>query len=167
MVTDHAAFRDFVLAQSQGGPFAVNCTPVAASYNTKYERRWSSEGQQEFYEIRFTLIRPSQLSFEEVHVKTRHVERIPQGGPHPENARGEVTVEFKRRLFDPVENVYMLMAVVNEEGLTQTFWIEVHPRETGDWAIRASQGSETLPTVGVQKALDLVYAACLTTAEGG
>jgi tRNA (guanine-N7-)-methyltransferase len=162
VVTDHQEFRDFILAQARNSGLNAVCTTVPAGYDTKYERRWESEGQSQFYEIRFSKDPVFQgPGFQEVQLKAHHVPEMPVNGPQPQGQRGAVVVEFKRRLFDPEEKVYMFLVVAAEDGLTQTFWIEAAYRaDAARWVIRPAQGSAVLPTVGVQRALDLVYESC-------
>ncbi|CAN0407202.1 unnamed protein product, partial [Phaeothamnion confervicola] len=94
IVTDYADFRDFVIAQAKGSGFDVRLETTAARYDTKYERRWASEGQQEFYELH--LIRKADFpteSFEEVQVKSRRVDELPAGGPQPQGVTGPIVID--------------------------------------------------------------------------
>jgi len=67
-------------------------------------------------------------------------------------------VEFKETLYDPIQQKGMIRAVVEEDNLTQDFWIEILKREKG-WHIRPAKGCGMIPTLGVQCALDLVHDA--------
>jgi tRNA (guanine-N7-)-methyltransferase len=167
IVTDYADFRDFVLAEAKGSGFDVRLETAPARYDTKYERRWTSEGQQEFYELHLKRLPSFQTpSFEEVVVKSRRVDELPAGGPQPQGIKGPIVVDFKRRIFDPEQNLYMFLVVATEDGLTQSFWVEViyaGSRDLPDlkrWVIRPAEGSGVMPTAGVQKALDIIHEAC-------
>jgi len=48
--------------------------------------------------------------------------------------------------------------IVVEENLTQHFWIEIGQRREC-WYVRAARGCGIVPTVGIQRALDLVHEA--------
>jgi hypothetical protein len=77
---------------------------------------------------------------------------------NPSNQRGDLVVEFKEFIYDPKRLKGMARVMVVEDVVTQGFWIEIDRGEEG-WHIHVARGCEALPTVGVQRALDLAYAA--------
>ena len=176
IVTDHSEFRDFVLAESVNSGLTARCDTVPAGYDTKYERRWTAQGQREFFEIHFSKDADASgiPALQEVPVKSRHIHDMPADGPQPRGVRGPLCIEFKRRIFDAEQQIYMFLVIASEDGLAQTFWIEVAFRQASQqaavtpagpspqwrWVIRPAQGSAVLPTAGVQKALDLVFESC-------
>ena len=76
----------------------------------------------------------------------------------PGKERGEVVVEFKDYLYDPKREKAMARAVVVEDTLRQNIWIEIDHGKEG-WYIHVAPGCGALPTVGVQRAVDLAFEA--------
>jgi hypothetical protein len=54
-----------------------------------------------------------------------------------------------------------------EDGLTQEFWIEMICDPDNRWHIRPARGCLAVPTLSVQRALDLVRDAALQPAFPG
>lgn len=165
IVTDFAPFRDWVLAQVPGSGFEGEQQTIPPGFGTKYERKWMEEGQSEFYELR---LHPLPFAHEQ-HKGERKLEtyRIAQFDPAhfaPISTRGEMVVEFKEFLYDPVRKRGMQRAIVVEEGVLQDFWIEIAFAKQA-WAIRPAAGCGVVPTVGVQRALDLVRDAVEASAR--
>ena len=77
---------------------------------------------------------------------------------NPANERGDIVVEFKEFIYDPKRQKGMVQVIVLEDDLTQNFWIDIDYGE-GRWHIHVTRGCGVLPTVGVQRALDLVHDA--------
>lgn len=69
-------------------------------------------------------------------------------------------VVFLDFVFDPQRHKGMLLVDVTEESLSQRLWIEITLGPKG-WHIRPARGCEILPTVGLQRALDLTHQAAL------
>lgn len=163
IVTDFAPFRDWMLEQVPGSGFEVEQHVVSPRFDTKYERKWVEEGQSEFYEL---LLHPlprqpgnrnpqSEIVLGEIPLETYRILEFDPAFFAPTGTRGEIVVEFKEFLYDPVRKRGMQRAVVVEEGVLQDFWIEIAAVKQG-WAIRPAAGCGVVPTVGVQRALDLV-----------
>ena len=69
-----------------------------------------------------------------------------------------ITVRCRDFLYDPARRKAMIAVLVAEADLTQDFWIEIVGR--GDhWTIRPARGCSVVPTVGVQRAVDLIWRA--------
>jgi hypothetical protein len=140
---------------------------ISPSLNTKYERKWSEKGQREFYEIQLSKRDRLAIPFpEDRPLKTYCAKHFDPDHFNPSNERGEIVVEFKEFIYDPKRLKGMARAIVVEDGVTQKFWIEIDHGEEG-WYIHVAQGCQALPTVGVQRALDLVYAAAGDGSEEG
>lgn len=167
VVTDHAGLRDFALAQAVGSGYRLDISEVEARYNTKYERRWSGQGQSLFYELQYIPEGPSGLSrVAEVAVQTLKVQNFDPDA-NLEGAQDAPVVQFRQQIFDAERKVWMVLTTVVEDYLNQTFWIEAryHP-EDSSWHIRPALGGGYLPTLGVQRALELVQRGCEVAPSG-
>jgi tRNA (guanine-N7-)-methyltransferase len=163
IVTDCEPYFAWVLEQLPGTGFTVDTKISFSQFNTKYERKWQEKGQNKFFEI--SLLKQEHLEIpvkEEVAVKTYCVEHFDPEKFFPTNERGEVVTQFQEFLFDPKRQRGMVRVIVVEDILTQDFWIAIESREAG-WHIKVAHGCEVASTVGVQRALDLVYEAAAIT----
>lgn len=166
VVTDHRPYLTWVLDQVPGTGFESRWQSVSPRLGTKYERKWHQQGQEQFYELRL-LKRESVESplKEDVSLRTYRVQDFDPERFQPTGERGEVAVEFKEFLYDAKRRKGMTRVVVAEGNLTQHLWIEIVWGERR-WHIRPAQGCEIIPTLGLQRALDLVHQAALLTQEG-
>lgn len=165
VVTDHEGLRDYALAQAPGSGLEVRLDTVPAAYNTKYERRWSGQGQALFYELHYKRAAEPQVT------------RLPEGTlntltlPHFDPDRlqlepltGDLTVDFRQQLFDRDRQIWMVLTVVVEDHLTQTFWIECQRAQAG-WLLRPARGGGFYPTLGVDAALQQIRHAAQRLGE--
>lgn len=159
VVTDHYPYLAWVVDQVPGTGFEVRWQPIPPQFGTKYERKWHQQGQEQFYELR--LLKRDHMAIplkEDATLKTHRVDGFNADDFRPAGERGEVAVEFKEFLYDPKRRKGMVRTIVVEESLTQHLWIEIAGGEE-HWYIRPARGCEIVPTVGLQRALDLVYDA--------
>jgi tRNA (guanine-N7-)-methyltransferase len=155
VVTDHRPYLDWVAEQLPGTGFEASWQAVPARFDTKYERKWQDGGQEHFYELRLIKRTHCQVPLkEDAKLKTYRVPHFDPDRFQPAGERGELIVEFKEFLYDPRRQKGMARAFVAEEGLKQEIWIQIVRREQ-DWHIGLARGCGFLPTVGVQRALDL------------
>lgn len=165
VVTDHEPYLRWALEQSPGSGFEAKWQVVEPSFRTKYERKWLAGGRQEFYELRLRkVVHHEALLTKEIDVQARRVDRFdPQNLDLPPATKlcsdhPEITVRCRDFLYDPARRKAMIAVLVAEADLTQDFWIEVAGR--GDhWTIRPARGCSVVPTVGVQRAVDLIWEA--------
>ena len=158
VVTDHRGLMEFARSEVEGSGLELSVIEIEARYDTKYERRWSGQGQQQFYELHYHQVGPPGVEqIAEAQVNTLKCEHFdPQGGSLRGSHEG-VVVKFGSQVYDPQRQIWMVLTTVVEDHLSQTFWIEsVLSSDDGLWHIRPAQGGGYLPTVGVQKALVLV-----------
>jgi tRNA (guanine-N7-)-methyltransferase len=156
IVTDFHPYRDWLLGEVPGSGFEAECREIPPTYDTKYERKWSELGQETFFEIRLAKREEIDVPIMKgIEMKIHSLESFDPERFDPQGVTGEPTVQFKEFLFDPGREKGMVRAFVAEEGLHQEFWIEIC-RVREKWKVRPSQGCAVLPTVGAQKALDLV-----------
>lgn len=160
IVTDFEPYARWVKEQVPDSGFIMDVTLTHPSFDTKYERKWCEQGQETFFEIRLVK-QQHQLDRavkEEQPVKTYCVDHFDPDHFDPVSDHGEVVVEFKDYLYDPARKKAMTRAVVVEDELTQHVWIEI-ARGEAQWFIHLAPGCCAVPSVGVQRAVDLVYEA--------
>jgi tRNA (guanine-N7-)-methyltransferase len=157
LVTDHAAYAQWVIEEAVDTGFETRCQVVAPQFSTKYERKWHDKGQEQFYELRLHqgLVLDMPPLLEDVPVQHHRIASFHPEGFQPMGERGDIAVEFKEFLYDPQHQRGMVWVFVSEETLRQNFWIEI-ARSDERWYIRPARGCLVVPTVGVQRALDLV-----------
>ncbi len=161
MVTDYAPYLEWVLEQIPREGFQVRQESVPARRDTKYERKWESQGQSEFYELWLTQTAELPILEEDLaSLKSHHVPHFDPATFEMPDLRGDITIEPKDFLFDPRREVAMLRFIVVEGDLQQNLWIRIS-RGDDHWRIYPSTGSGFLPTRGVQKVLDLVRDASM------
>ncbi len=163
IVTDHESYARWIQEQVPGTGFSVEENITSAMFETKYERKWQDQGQETFLDLH--LVKEASLDFlekEEQPLRTYCVDNFNPKRFHPSLERGEVVVKFQDYLFDPEREKAMARALIVEDTLTQTIWIEIDRGEKG-WYIHVAGGSGALPTVGVQRAVDLAYEAVVAS----
>ncbi|RPJ48516.1 MAG: hypothetical protein EHM19_01955 [Candidatus Latescibacterota bacterium] len=156
VVTDYHPFRDWLLAEVPGSGFEARSEEIPATFDTKYERKWSELGQERFFQI--TLVKREHEELPPLRDIEMRIHTVPRFDPArfaPEEASGRVTIRFKETLYDPARRKAMVRAFVAEEGMQQEFWIEIAAVE-GGWKIRPAEGTSHVPTEGAQAALDLL-----------
>ncbi|ODT56468.1 hypothetical protein ABS71_21810, partial [bacterium SCN 62-11] len=149
VVTDHRGLMEFARQQVAGSGLTLEGIETEARYNTKYERRWSGQGQEIFFELHY---RPEAVSsyqmVPEVSVRTLTLDSFDPENVVLEGCLEGIVVQFRQHLYDPKREVFMALTTVIEDHLNQTFWIEA-ARKEGQWHIRPALGGGFLPTLGV------------------
>lgn len=162
VVTDAPDYRDQMLEEitlAETG-MSTGLEVIEASFGTKYERKWSAEGRQEFYRLTFTKVEHRSLPFPEITLVKHHL----ASSFHPEtfspqSEKEPYTVSFKAFLYDPQRGIAMQEVVTHEDSIDQHFWVRLK-RTSDGWKISPAAGSALLPLPSVQRALDLIHAAC-------
>lgn len=163
LVTDHQPYVEWVLEQAIGTGLEAQCTPIPPTYHTKYEQKWLDKGQEEFYDVRLRKQQDQHLPLiEDVALQTHRLEHFEPAAFQLVNERGAVSVECKEFLFDPKRQRGMVWVFAIEECLTQNFWIEI-AYYNRLWHIRPARGCSVIPTMSVQRALDVVRDAAQRT----
>jgi tRNA (guanine-N7-)-methyltransferase len=156
IVTDDEPYAQWVLDQIPESGFTAQWQSVSPRFSTKYERKWQAKGQKRFYEIGLRKERTLAIPFlEDVTLQARRVVSFMPEAFHPASERGDIAVEFKDFLFDPQRQRGMVWVFTTENTFCQDFWIEIVRGKDG-WSIRPARGCSIVPTVSVQRALDLV-----------
>ena len=159
IITDYQPYSNWILEQVAGTGFEVHSKSIPPRFSTKYESKWHEKGQKEFYELQLLKQESMEMPLkEDTPLKSHHIEHFDPDRFQPSNERGDIVVEFKEFLYDSKRQKGMVLVLVAEESLTQHFWIEIG-QERELWYINPAKGCGVVPTVGVQRALDLVREA--------
>ncbi|RLB43333.1 MAG: tRNA (guanosine(46)-N7)-methyltransferase TrmB [Deltaproteobacteria bacterium] len=157
IVTDHKDYYEWILQQSVDCGFEVNAGTIPPSFATKYERKWREQGQTEFFQIKMQKRDHMDIPLEEeVALKTHTLTDFSPEQFRPISGKNGIVVEFKESMYDPLRQKAMVRALVAEGGFVQNFWVEI-VKEDKVWRIRPAKGCSVVPTLGVQRALDLIY----------
>lgn len=164
VVTDHAPYRDQILEEVDSLGFQTSLEIRGSDWNTKYERKWSDQGQQEFYSLVMKKNRHHNIPYPEtLELNKRKAEKLNIERYQPKSSSANPVVDFKRFLYDESARTLMQEVVAVESHLSQHFWIEVK-ESRGAWWVQVSPASSVLPVVSVQKAIDLTHQAVLDSA---
>lgn len=166
VVTDHAPFVDWIVSELPENGFQWERSTIPPLFNTKYECKWRARGQADFFSLQLT--KRAHLPFtlrKEISMRIHTVNRFDPQEFHPTNARGDIVVEFKDWLYDERREKGMTRVIVVEDSLVQDFWIEI-ARHGAGWRIRPARGCAMLPTLGAQRALDLIRDASYASLHG-
>lgn len=157
IVTDSEEYADWIMEQAVACTIQASVKTTSAGYDTKYERKWLSEGARHFYKITIPSAQTEAVR-REIALQGHTIHRFDPANFAPIDQTGPIAVLFKETLYDPAREKAMVRTVVIEDDLQQHVWIEIVRRDDG-WRIRPSQGTGFMPTVGMQRALDLLKEA--------
>lgn len=166
IVTDFYPYVEWISAESKDTGFKLETKTIPARYNTKFERKWSGQGQKEFFEINLTkeehqVLPPGErFPLKSYRIKTFIPKRF-----QFEDRKGEIAVIFKEMLFDPLKKKAMIHLIVSEQNITQHFWTVI-ARKGEFWRIHKADGQNILPTAGIALALQSVYEAVGKNSKG-
>ncbi len=161
IVTDFEPLFQWVLEQVPGSGFRAESEFIPARFQTKYERKWQEDGQETFFEIKLLKEENVEIPLpKETVLFTYKVSGFNPEEFKPTGQRGPITVDFEDYVYDPVRRKALVLAMVAEDRLIQNIWIEIMEDE-GRWVIRAARGSNAMPTMGLQRALELVRDAII------
>jgi tRNA (guanine-N7-)-methyltransferase len=163
LVTDHYSYMEWVLEQATDTGLEAQCTPIPPTYRTKYEQKWLDKGQEEFYDVRLRQQQEQHIPLiEDIVLQTHRLDHFDPTAFQLSHERGPISVECKEFLFDPKHQRGMVWVFAIEESLTQNFWIEI-VYYNRLWHIRPARGCSVIPTMSVQRALDVVRDAAQRT----
>ena len=157
LVTDHYVYYEWVLENVESSGFEVKTRTIKAQFDTKFERKWQEEGQEEFFEIVFTKHQHLEYTFpDEVELKTYTVDNFDPQKFNFSDVKGDPTIVLKDFFFDEKRQAAMLHLIVNEAELVQHFRVTVLKKGSA-WRICKTDGQQFLPTPGINTALKCVY----------
>lgn len=168
LVTDWTPFRDWTLVQAEGTGLRAEARDVEARLGTKYERKWHGRGQRAFHEVR--LVKEEHRDapvLEDIPLNPPHLARIDPDRLELDEVTGPITITFKESVRDRERGIVMVRTVVVEGPLTQQFWITIARAGDGSWWIVPARGCQTVPTAGVQQALEHVADCARATVANG
>jgi tRNA (guanine-N7-)-methyltransferase len=167
IVTDDAAFRDWIIGQAAGTGFDADAPDVPVEAETLYARRWRKMGRSQFHKLYLRKQRHCPIGVkEDAAMHTYKTEHFNPDRFEPKDSQHPFCVEFREFLYDPKREKGMTRVMVVEEPLTQDLWIEI-ARVERCWRIRPAWGCRMIPTAGVQQALDLAHEAVQRSAVHG
>ncbi|MBU1275231.1 MAG: hypothetical protein KJ720_07620 [Proteobacteria bacterium] len=156
LVTDFKPFADWVRGQIPGSGLDAAWQETPPTVDSKYERKWRGQGQEVFYEL--TLVKRQHHPWpnpEEPLLHYPHFDRMDPEALTTWEDRGEISVLCKDVLYDRQAGRALLRMVVLEDELEQAFYLELMPRPQGGYLVRPAPGCGVLPSLGVQRALEL------------
>ena len=156
IVTDYLPYFDWIMTQVPGTGFEIQTEKISPKFFTKYERKWSEQGQHKFHQLVLHKQEHQEIEVkEDISMITHRVGDFDPDCFNPKNDQGEIVVQFKDFLYDSRRHKGMVRSVVGEDNLVQDIWIEI-ARGNEHWHIRPAKGCSIIPTAGVQRALDLL-----------
>ncbi|MFA5262107.1 MAG: hypothetical protein WC450_12860 [Candidatus Omnitrophota bacterium] len=153
IVTDYEPYFEWIKEESLGTGFRVEGRKISPRFNTKFERKWTGEGQEEFFELILRKSEHVDIPLEEdVPLTVYFVDDfIPDRFCFSDQV-GCPSVVQKEFLFDPQRKKAMVHLVVAEEHVTQHVWIVIAQSRRG-WCVALAAGQTVLPTPGVAVAV--------------
>lgn len=159
IVTDFYPYCEWILEQVKHTGFQVCTKFVSSQYDTKFERKWREEGQEDFFELHFQKKRHIHGHLkEDVALKNYYLDDFNAESFVLIDTKGDISVIFKDMIFDENKQKAMIYVLVAEEHLTQHFWITIVKKHKR-WCVARAEGQNFFPTAGIAKALELVYEA--------
>jgi tRNA (guanine-N7-)-methyltransferase len=156
IVTDWQPYLEWMREEIPATGFTATVETTKARFNTKFERKWLAEGQEEFWEL--TLVKREHRErpvTEDIQLRARFAKDFNPGRLKFENVVGETSVIYKDFVFDQKQNLGLVRLVVAEKFLTQHVWVAII-KTKGQWCIAKADGHSALPTAGVALAIDAV-----------
>lgn len=156
IVTDHEEYFGWLQSQVSGTGFLCNTEKIGPQFDTKYERKWNSNGKELFHKLH--LVKERHISLrqgQEITLISRTAASFDPERFHPTGLRGHFMIETKDFLYDEKQKRAMLRLVISEDDLLQDIWIEIQKQERG-WQIKPARGCGFIPTKGMQAAMDHV-----------
>ena len=159
IVTDSLAFFEWMRLEGNESGFRIETQTIKPQYQTKFERKWQTRGQKEFFELR--MLKETHIKIPQEKNTAMKSYRLKFFNPDQfqfENATGEISVVLKEVIFDPRRQKAMIHTVVSEAHLTQHFWVMIF-KEDNMWRVCKADGQKVFATPGTARALELVYEA--------
>ncbi len=159
IVTDYQPYSDWILGQVDPAQFSVKTGTVGPQYDTKYERKWSEQGQREFFSIDLAKERHADVVVKEDVVLEKYV--LKSFDPDKfafEDRHGPISVIFKDFIFDVKRQTGLLLLLVAEDTLTQYLWIKIF-RSDEKWLVVPASSNRFIPSAGIAQALSFAFQA--------
>lgn len=160
IVTDHRPYIDWVEENIPDTGFSVEFKNIQANYGTKFEKKWVSGGQSEFYELLLTkkIHIPVGLK-EDSALQSYSLDNFnPDNFGFKDYSHEGVAVSFKEILFDAKKKVALVHVIACDGPLAQNIRIVIAHSSKG-WRVNLAEGTMLMPTMAVSQALECVYQA--------
>jgi hypothetical protein len=150
---------EWILKENNETGFDARIKIVPHQYNTRFERKWTRQGQESFFELNLQ----KKLHIDIAQTKGVVLKSYRLRNFHPESFclkdyKEKIAVIFKEMFFDALQQKAMVHLLVSEDNLVQHFWVTIIKR--GEyWRVHKMDGQNVLPTEGLNLALELVYGA--------
>ena len=164
IVTDHEPFVEWMLEEVKETGFDVRRDSIQPQFDTKFERKWCGQGQQEFFGLE--LIKEKHIPVpvgEDSELKTYFIEQFDADRFEFTDLIGEPTIILKDFLFDPKRGRGMVHLLVAEKNISQHVWFMISKISSGKWCIAPAGEQAILPTSGVALAIKAVFDSALLT----
>jgi tRNA (guanine-N7-)-methyltransferase len=163
IITDHHPYAEWIMEELPGCGFEATRRMVPPLYETKFEKLWTKAGQKEFDELMLRKISIAsgqvERSGKSENMKTFFIDAVDPRAVVFESYSREAAVEFKEFIFDEQHQKGIFQAIVTEDNRTQYLWLSISKMANGKWCLATTAGNCTLPTPGVQKAMELACEA--------
>ncbi len=156
IVTDFYPYLEWISDEIPAQAFRYSERKIPPQFDTKFERRWQGQGQNEFWEL--LLTKQSSVAIplkEDIILKEFSISHFNAQSLTLVDEKKDAVILFKEHFFDSRKSRAMIHAIVVEKNLTQHFWIAV-VKQSDHWMIRPLEGCLFIPTPGIQRALELV-----------
>jgi len=159
IVTDWQPYLEWMQDEIAATGFKANVETTRARFNTKFERKWLAEGQEEFWELSLVKQehRERQIT-EDVELRARFAKNFNPGQFKFENLVGETSIIYKDFVFDQEQSLGLVRLVVAEKFLTQHVWVAIIKTKS-QWCVAKADGHSALATAGVALAIERVWQA--------
>jgi tRNA (guanine-N7-)-methyltransferase len=163
LVTDNENLANWTLEEALGSALDLTLTHKPAQLDTKYERKWLSQGQTTFYRLEGRPLNLAPLKPEEpdqglLTMRPTYIDDFDPEKYRPQGQTGAITVLFGTFFFDPKLNEGLLFTKVVEDNFVQEFYLRLTPEPDGRHKVSPAISGEAFPTRGLQLALDLAAA---------
>jgi len=164
IVTDFHPYFQWILERTENTGFAIKEEKVSPQYDTKFEKKWREQGQEQFYKL--TLRKKKHIDVQEPREATMKSYKIVDFNPRKFKNfidNGDCSVVVQDYMYDDEKQLAMVQVVVAEKTMTQNFRIMI-AKKKDSWCIAKAGGQMFFPTTGIAKALKLVYEEAKNTA---
>ena len=159
IVTDFLPYVDWIEEQLPNTGFIIKKREIDPQFDTKFEKKWRSQGQEKFFEILLKKTKHvSSKVKKDVRMKNYRLSNFNPAKFKLEETKGDITLVPRQVLFDQCKNVCLVHGLVVEENLKQDFWASISKKDRG-WVLKRADGHYFFPTPGIAKALGLIYEA--------
>jgi tRNA (guanine-N7-)-methyltransferase len=160
IVTDDKPYFHWILKQNRGTGFKTKKSTIPAQFNTRFERKWKSEGQDRFFQALLTKTSHLRVPVK----KTQAIEPLfcshfHPGTYAPKSITGEKSIIFKKFRFDEKKKQGRQIIFAAEDPLLQGFTVMI-TRDSKKWKLELSDSERIIRTKLVKKSLLQMMKAC-------